>query len=95
MSAHLDIGRPGRIAIIEAAGTGEDIAAELTAAAAAIYAQLSQTDESVGAEFRAALTAMTREDAQIWTVAHTKIKGGYGQCVVYAPREGAEECHSE
>lgn len=90
MSLHIEIGRPDRMAIIEAMGTGADIAAELTAAVGVIYAQLAQTDRGAGAEFRAALTAMVRDDAQVWTTAEAEIPGGYGRCVVYMRPGGLE-----
>lgn len=90
MSLHIEIGRPDRTAIIEAAGTGEDIAAELATAAGVIYAQLAQTERSASAEFRAALTAMVRADAQVWTAAEAGILGGYGRCIVYMPPGGLE-----
>lgn len=85
MSLHIEIGSSDRMAIIEAIGTGEDIAAELTAAVGVIYTQLAQTERSVGSEFRAALTAMVRADAHIWTAAEEGIPGGHGRCIVYMP----------
>ena len=90
MSVHIDIGRPGHVAVVEATGTCDDIAAELAAVAGLIYAQFCQTGTSAGEDFRAALTAMTREEAAIWTAANTTIKGGYGRCIVYVPQEEQE-----
>ena len=87
MSVHIDIGRPGHVAVVEATGTCDDIAAELAAVVGLIYAQFCQTGTSAGADFREALTAMTREDAAIWTAADTTIKGGYGRCIVCASPE--------
>ena len=94
MNVHIEIGRPDHTVVIEAVGTGEDIAAELTAAVGVIYAQISQAEKSAGAEFRAALTAMVCERAQVWTTEETRITGGYGRCIVYVPPE-TEEANGE
>lgn len=83
MSVHIDIGKPNQTVIVEVSGTSEDIAAEFAAAAGLVYAQLSKTEKSAGADFRAALTAMTREDSQMWSVADSRIDRSYGRCVVY------------
>ena len=95
MSVHIEIGYPGRWVVVEAAGTSENIAAELAAAASMIYAQLGATETSAGADFRAALTAMLRKDAAIWDSAKTTIKGGYGRCIVYAPPQPGETKNGE
>lgn len=91
MSVHIELGRSNGAAIVEAIGTSEDIAAEMTAAIGLIYAQISRTKESAGAEFREALTAMTREDAEIWAAVQREIKRGYGTCVVWLPLEREDE----
>lgn len=85
MSLHIDIGRPDRVAVVEAKGTCDDIAAELAAVASLIYVQFCKTGTSAGADFRESLIAMTREDADVWAVANTTLKGGYGQCIIYDP----------
>lgn len=86
MSVHIEMDRD-RGTTIETAGKTDDVAAELTAAIGLIYAQLFQAEPSSAEEFREAVTAMTREDAEIWTAAKAEINGSYGTCAVCFPPE--------